>query len=421
MFVQKHLLTFFIAVLFYSSAFAQLGMQPTNIELNGSRTAVYKGSFALLIGMSNYDNGLPSLMGVSMDMAGIKQALENQGFMVILKLDIDLAGMEQAFSSFINTFGQDYDNRLLFYFAGHGYTLKTSLGEELGYIVPIDAPSPSADQAGFQNKAMEMAQIETYSKRIRSKHALFIFDACFSGSLFATSFALPSPISQKTLQPVRQFITSGTSEEQVPDKSIFCQQFLAAMEGEADNDGDGYVTGTELGSYLQKSVTNYSRESQHPQYGKIRNPNLDKGDFIFVIPTPGNENPVTTAAIRKPVSTSGSGEPGNRPGVPPTKQATPEAKRVEPETRTNNNISLQAPAVPPAKKVVPDYGELNILAEYSGDLFIDDVLYQTVIELTQTQLYNIPVGKHRLVFKGSRVYETEIEVRKDQSTSLIIK
>jgi len=400
MLVQKHLLTFFIAVLLYSSAFAQLGMQPTNIELNGAQTAVYKGSFALLIGMSNYENGLPSLMGVSMDMAGIKQALENQGFMVILKLDIDLAGMEQAFSSFINTYGQDFDNRLLFYFAGHGYTLKTSLGEELGYIVPIDAPSPSADQAEFQNKAMEMARIETYSKRIRSKHALFIFDACFSGSLFATSFALPSPISQKTLQPVRQFITSGTSEEQVPDKSIFCQQFLAAMEGEADNDGDGYVTGTELGAYLQKSVTNYSRESQHPQYGKIRNPNLDKGDFIFVIQTPGNENPATTAAIRKPVSTSGPGESGNR---------------------TINNIPPQTIAVPPAKKVVPDYGELNILAEYSGDLFIDDVLYQTVIELTQTQLFNIPVGKHRLVFKGSKVYETEIEVRKDQSTSLIIK
>jgi len=225
---------------------------------------------------------------------------------------------------------------------------------------------------------------------------------------------LPSPISQKTLQPVRQFITSGTSEEQVPDKSIFCQQFLAAMEGEADNDGDGYVTGTELGAYLQKSVTNYSRESQHPQYGKIRNPNLDKGDFIFVIPTPGNENPATTAAIRKPVSTS-------VPGESPSKQTTHEAKRIEPETRTNNNIPPQPPAISPAKKVVPDYGELNILAEYSGDLFIDDVLYQTVIELTQTQLYNIPVGKHRLVFKGSRVYETEIEVHKDQSTSLIIK
>jgi len=377
----------FIVFFLTSASYAQLGHQPANVVINGTSTTVYKGSFALLIGMTNYENGLPSLMGVSMDMANIKQALETQGFKVILKLDIDLAGMEEAFSSFISTYGQDYDNRLLFYFAGHGYTLKTGLGEKLGYIIPVDAPNPTKDQVGFQNKAMEMAQIETYSKRIRSKHALFIFDACFSGSLFATSFALPYPISQKTIQPVRQFITSGTSEEQVPDKSIFCQQFLAAIEGEADNDGDGYVTGTELGSFLQKSVTNYSRESQHPQYGKIRNPNLDKGEFIFMIPSSGKE--YTTIVEKKKEPT---------PKLPPA-----------------------TPVVTPIKKVVPDYGELNILSEYSGDLFIDGVLYQTVIELTQTQLFNIPVGKHQLVFKGIRTYETEIEILKDKSSSLIIK
>ncbi|MFQ5687048.1 MAG: hypothetical protein ACE5GV_10345 [Candidatus Scalindua sp.] len=35
--------------------------------------------------------------------------------------------------------------------------------------------------------------------------------------------------------------------------------------------------------YLDTSVVNYSRDSQHPQYGRIRHPKLDKGDFIFVL------------------------------------------------------------------------------------------------------------------------------------------
>jgi len=39
-----------------------------------------------------------------------------------------------------------------------------------------------------------------------------------------------------------------------------------------------------LGEYLQTTVVNYSKGTQHPQYGKIRNPYLDKGDFIFQIP-----------------------------------------------------------------------------------------------------------------------------------------
>ena len=55
------------------------------------------------------------------------------------------------------------------------------------------------------------------------------------------------------------------------------------MKGEADLNNDGYVTGSELGMYLESKVVNYSRNAQHPQYGKIRNPKLDKGDFVFVL------------------------------------------------------------------------------------------------------------------------------------------
>jgi hypothetical protein len=34
--------------------------------------------------------------------------------------------------------------------------------------------------------------------------------------------------------------------------------------------------------HLQEKVVNYTRGGQHPQYGKINNPKLDRGDFIFV-------------------------------------------------------------------------------------------------------------------------------------------
>lgn len=151
----------------------------------------------------------------------------------------------------------------------------------MGYIVPKDAPNPNIDKSGFLSKAIDMQMIEVYAKRIQSKHALFIFDSCFSGSIFALSRAVPKNISYKTSEPVRQFITSGGPNEEVPDKSIFSQQFISALKGEADIDKDGYITGTELGEFLQKNVVNYSKSSQHPQYGKIRNPRLDKGDFVF--------------------------------------------------------------------------------------------------------------------------------------------
>jgi len=55
------------------------------------------------------------------------------------------------------------------------------------------------------------------------------------------------------------------------------------LNGEADLDRNNFITGSELGDYLQSNVVNYTMSRQHPQYGKIRNPNLDKGDFVFPV------------------------------------------------------------------------------------------------------------------------------------------
>ncbi len=272
-------------------------------DQRGEPVLLYKESHALIIGISNYTNGWPELPGVKKDVEDVKTVLESHGFNVVVKMDLDKVGLDQAFSRFISQYGGNPENRLVFYFAGHGHTVKTSYGEELGYIVPVNAPNPHRDVSDFQRQAVEMQQIEIYAKRIQSKHALFLFDACFSGSLFALSRAVPEIIGYKTAQPVRQFITSGSADETVPDESIFRAQFARALQGEADSDGDSYVTGMELGEFLQTTVVNYSRNAQHPQYGKIRNPNLDKGDFVFKLPEKQEEE-TTPAPVRPPEVTS---------------------------------------------------------------------------------------------------------------------
>jgi hypothetical protein len=38
--------------------------------------------------------------------------------------------------------------------------------------------------------------------------------------------------------------------------------------------------------YLSDKVVNYTHRRQHPQYGKINNPDLDRGDFVFALKTP---------------------------------------------------------------------------------------------------------------------------------------
>jgi len=118
--------------------------------------------------------------------------------------------------------------------------------------------------------------------KIRSKHVLMLFDSCFSGALFALVRAVPHDITEKSTLPVRQYITAGREDEQVPDQSMFKRCLLIGLNGDADLTEDGYITGSELGMYLSDKVVNYTRSAQHPQYGKINNPSLDRGDFIFV-------------------------------------------------------------------------------------------------------------------------------------------
>ena len=258
-------------------------------EASGERVTLYAESHALLIGVSDYDNGWPDLPGVLDDIPAVQAALVAQGFQVTKVMDPDREGLEKAFSDFIKNHGQNPNNRLLFYFAGHGHSMELSYGGRMGYLVGRDAPDPGRDKVGFKDRALSMKVIETYALSIESKHALFVFDSCFSGSVFDATRAIPDTIQQKTGQPVRQFITSGTADQKVPDNSIFRRQFVAALAGEGDRDQDGYVTGAELGMFLQDKVTNYSRKSQTPQYGKLPDPKLDKGDFVFVLPGGGGD------------------------------------------------------------------------------------------------------------------------------------
>lgn len=311
--------TFLLSVLFLFSCLLPSQGQTASRDLKrlvvkdsgGKEVSSFSGSHALIIGVSKYTAGWPSLPGVKKDVRLVREALEKKGFQVTTLLNPNGSGLEEGFEKFIEQYGSKEDNRLLIYFAGHGHTIKPKYeGEALGYIVPTDAPDPHKDLSRFRRLAMSMQRIEEYSLNIDARHVLFLFDSCFSGSLFSMSRAIPQHINYKTGKPVRQYITSGSADETVPDESLFRAQFIEALNGEGDVNKDGYVTGSELGEFLQQSVVNYSKGSQHPQYGKIRHRFLDKGDFVFLA---GGSMLVEQQAQQIAHATSGSLKVSTRP------------------------------------------------------------------------------------------------------------
>ena len=224
----------------------------------------------------------------------MQRALEKNGFAVQLLENPDKRELEVTIEDFIFDKGADPENRLLIYYAGHGHTKTLGYGGEMGYLVPADAPLPKKGRdIAFQRSVMSMQEIEVYAKNTSAKHVLFMFDSCFAGSVFLATRAAPSYIEVFTEEPVRQFITSGSAEQEVPDISIFGRAFIDALAGSADFDKDCYLTGSELGTYIQKRTAEDWKGELTPQYGKLQDPNLNKGDFVFKIGKPANQSSAT--------------------------------------------------------------------------------------------------------------------------------
>jgi formylglycine-generating enzyme required for sulfatase activity len=260
------------------------GLSITIKDEEGREVARFGDARALVIGQSEYTNDWPRLPGVKDDVRAVESLFKEQGFAVETLENASGPGLRDGIEGFLNRHGRTADTRIVIYYAGHGATLTLAGGNKMGYIVPVGAPLPDRDRAGFLRSALAMNQFQTWAEQYDCKHILFIFDSCFSGTVFSPVRELPPVIKENISLHVRQFITSGDENETVPDKSVFRTQLVAALrDGEADGDRDGYVSGTELGMFLHNTVVNYSNKTQNPQYGKIRNPSLDKGDFIFAV------------------------------------------------------------------------------------------------------------------------------------------
>lgn len=239
----------------------------------------YNNKFAVVIGINNYVAWPPLECAVN-DAISIKHFLNNQGYRVITLLD-----KEATRANILETLGYELPrlaNRgdsVLVYFAGHGYTESLRDGGQEGYIVPIDA-----GRADCFLSAISMRQLRSITQRIKSKHILFLMDSCYSGLGFTRSTGLAANENDyiKKIASFRavQMITAGGMNEQVIEQEghgIFTKHLLKALKGPADFDNDGYITGSELGTYLRPIVTKESNNRQTPNYGRFEG----EGEYIF--------------------------------------------------------------------------------------------------------------------------------------------
>jgi len=248
--------------------------------------APYRESWAAVIGIDDYQHW-PKLRYAAHDAQGIRDLLvqkyrfkpEN----VFLLLDQDatregilsLLGDKLADPELVKR-----DDRVFVFFAGHGATRKLPSGRDLGYIVPVDA-----GLTRFEGQAISMTNFQDVAEAIPAKHLLFVMDSCYSG--LALTRGGPPAASQNYLQEIsrreaRQMFTAGGADQQVADNgpnghSVFTWTLLQALDGRADLNGDGVITGSELAAYVAPAVSALSHQT--PAFGNLAG--SEGGDFIF--------------------------------------------------------------------------------------------------------------------------------------------
>jgi len=244
----------------------------------------YGKSWALIIGINDYKKVSP-LGYARQDAEAFADILEsNCGFPrenITILVDQD-ASRDRIRTSFLR-YAEDAisrDDRLLVFFAGHGYT-RPGMRGDVGYLVPVDGDPKDLATLIRWNELTGDAEL------VAAKHLLFVMDACYGGlAVNRTSSGSTRFLKDMLKRYSRQVLTAGKADEAVadlggprPGHSIFTGHLLDAITGKAANK-DGIISANAVMAYVYEHVAKDPHSKQTPHYGFLDG----DGDFIFTAP-----------------------------------------------------------------------------------------------------------------------------------------
>jgi peptidoglycan/xylan/chitin deacetylase (PgdA/CDA1 family)/uncharacterized caspase-like protein/Flp pilus assembly protein TadD len=261
---------------------------------------LYRDSWAVIIGVNDYRHW-PKLKYAVNDANGMEEVLVNRfGFQrdhITKLLDGDATRqriMQVMGDELSDNRKVQREDRVFFFFAGHGATRALDDGRQVGFIVPVDA-----DQSNYYSTAISMTTLRETADLIPAKHIYFVMDSCYSGLAMtrgAAGFSKDrSYLEEVTRRTARQILTAGGAEQQVADDgpnghSVFTWALLQGLEGQADLDGNGVITASELGAYVSPIVSSFARQT--PSVGNLVG--SEGGEFVFEL----QPQPLTSASAQ---------------------------------------------------------------------------------------------------------------------------
>jgi hypothetical protein len=244
---------------------------------------------ALLIGVSEYSEGLGNLPGTQEDVLAMQRVLRNVQVAAFDSVEVlsspDRIEMERAIETLF-TENRSRDDLILLYFSGHG------VRDDNGALYFATRSTEKNAQGRIRTStAVPASAIQGYMSQSRSKRQVLILDCCFSGA-FANDMKAKRAdeaidVNLQLGGEGRAVLTSSTATQVSFEKEgagIYTRYLVQGLEtGAADRDEDGQITVDKLHEYAREKVREAAPSMQPEIYAvregyKIRLARAPQGD-----------------------------------------------------------------------------------------------------------------------------------------------
>jgi hypothetical protein len=207
---------------------------------------------ALLIGNSTYpadEHNLQTLKGPVKDIAVLNRGLVDRDTGLFADVDVTLlpevtsARALRALGTFFTT--ADRDDVLLVYFSGHGKL------DQLGRLHLCMQDTETTD---LLSTAVSSVRINEFADASRARNVVIILDCCYAGAFRGGDFG------DTVAGPGRYVMTSCRGTQLANDATVdngtsfFTQHLVEGLLHAADQDGDGYLSFSDLYAYVDRCL-----------------------------------------------------------------------------------------------------------------------------------------------------------------------
>ncbi len=255
--------------------------QEIDVYFNGNQSTT--SLYMLVVGINEYQNPDYKLNYALADATSFQKELELGSKSLFEKIETVFLGNENASFAKIQEQMQLLKSKVkpedvfIFYYAGHG--IMSQDAQSQFFLVPYDLTNVNQSTQELENKAISARNLKVFSKEIKARKQMFVFDACHSGGLLETLISMGNVAEEKAIAQLARstgtfWLTASTTEQFAAEfgtlgHGVFTYSILYALQGKAENLGlDKKITVQEISTFVNENVPElsekYKGKAQYP-------------------------------------------------------------------------------------------------------------------------------------------------------------